>query len=300
MPTSDIYIPTPEEIARVEPYGVLYGDFGELKYVDLDKGEIHTLESEMVGVVHSITATKTDVYYTDTMNQIISLFSNLNVMRDSFVNEVLEHKNNLLDCGSYGLYSRERELISKEEMSERRIQNFNSLTTDRDQNLYALVSFRGNAHGLIALEENGDHYELGRELLYYTNNHKDKCHAEIIPYDSTVMADGRKYDFTVLGCTYQEFLDLNGKRIGGIKMGRHQTLTRIRPIHRFESKIEVLYCGLNMETIKKATIDLQEMKATSDEVLHPEISSLYLGDIEVVHSVCLHKRLLERVNNNDG
>ncbi len=284
-----IHIPTWQEIAYADTtHGLLFADEGCLCYLDISAMKKHKL-AEINGYCRGIACFEDDVYYNINVRYVKSLFAgSAHLNYRSSANFLHRHKDRLLDCGRHGIRDilNDRSVIHMEDI-HCCFHSFQSLSTDSENNLFALVRHIDSQFSLFEIKEDLD-YPIGDTVVHYKVD-VSQGQAMIIPHGSIYNEQGTKRPFSIISCVYPNYLDLNGKKIDGTESDHK--ISRVMKLSHKGNMLEVAYLsdhgGIR---IRRAMINLDIRKAESEE-LPIHTPSLHRG-LEVVTDYQLHKRLI--------
>ncbi len=299
----------PKNIAQREPekkcLGVLFAEEamqGNLKYFSLTDDNIYRLDSGLQDV-SAIMATDDNVYCGGIWGAR-GLFDHTEVVHGTnMIHSLAEHKGRILLGTEIGLYDIDvkEPLIMGGDMKAKKINLIKALCVDSEDNLYALVSYDSHNHAFRKIYEKDDRYSIGAVLREYRPPHTSVCEADIIPDvwpDDTepfVFAEKDRrdgYAFSVISCTYQSILDINGKAVLGIETSGNQKITSTKVLSTSGNEVHVAYSGLNMDTIMVAKIDVKNRRALDNFNLSDKID-MTAEALEPVRSFRLHEKLLK-------
>ncbi|MBU0665780.1 MAG: hypothetical protein KKC26_00290, partial [Nanoarchaeota archaeon] len=68
-------------------------------------------------------------------------------------------------------------------------------------------------------------------------------------------------------CVNRHYLDLNGEKITGINTNGDQKINRLKLIKSTPTTAEIIYNGMNLNSVYKATIDLTNKTATTKTII---------------------------------
>ncbi len=289
MTDRPIHIPTVEEIASNDSYGILFSEDSRLRYFDLCSKKAYKYQTKYL--VKCISATHDDVYILGEMIdgwRIASLFSEIEHRRGLNVYTVSSYEGRIVEVGRKGLLDTleekvilpPSEIISKEAYS---------LTTDDRDRLYMLSSRKGRIC-LLPIRKNS----VGRPILNYGLSHSHSCNAEIFNWGSLDGKDGRKYNFSVLSCCNLFHLDINGDEIAATEE-EGPTIRAVKCLRILDDQMDVIYSGYELQRIMRIRIDLHKRRVTEREILLDGLSN-YVFNLEVVKNYNLHRRLIEKGN----
>ncbi len=293
---TDIHIPTIEEIARINTYGLVYADGTSLYYSSLEEKEIrHYLAATELDICG--TAFHGDDLYYNSGHQLCSLSKGIQSdSRRKGIDFLLSHNGRLLDCGEGGIHDlMEKRLISHKEMMEKDMVGIQCLLTDPHDNLYALVYCHGPLHrALIEIEERPGEYTLGRKILSYQESEHQRGHSQavIVPYGSLQGENGRNYDFSVISCADSSYLDVNGEKILGTEIEGKQLINRVACLGQLGNTVDLAYSGNEIGKIIQVRVDLVKREAIEKEILISRVHR-YANALLPVNDEACHKRLLE-------
>jgi len=229
-----------------------------------------------------------EVYY-GYWRGIKSLFNNFSQERLGFVTEIIKHKGRLLD--TEGLLNETltgRVLISEWEMKKKGVLAINSLMTDNEENLYALV-WRMYNYSVIRLHEDDlGKYLLGEKILCYgTSNWAGRWQAIIVP-GKLKGADGKTYPFSIVSCVNWKYLDLNGEKIEGTEV--EKGIFKVELLSARDEKIDLIYSGNELKKIIRVKIEGRKVK--EKEALVSGLSD-WVCALEPVFDKKLHEKLIK-------
>ena len=296
---SQVHIPEPEEFIKKaagisQVYGVLFAEDKVMKYAVLnDKNEAEKiyLIKDTDHILLALLVAKGDVFYQNAKYEVCSLFGNFK-SKKRYCNAqlIIDFGGKIMDAGVDGLFETltDKALITKDELNKNNYKDINSICSFQNR-LYALLLNNKNERSFAELKKNllDGRYEIGNEIIHYDVNNFYTCQAAILPrHPSTI--DGKEYDFSVLSCAYNDYLDLNGEKIEGTEEDYHY-IFRLALLSSDSERAEVVYSG-DFKGINFAEIDLNKKSAKTRKLITN--SRGFVSGLDVVRNKELHNKLI--------
>ena len=297
---SKVHIPEPEEFVRraagiQDFYGLLFADDQLIKYAVLNNNRqikniylIKETNSDMLALL----AVKDDIYFEHKDSKIHSLFGKFRGKEGGDpVESLVEHDGKIVDAGDYGIYETipNKHLMEMDDFTDLKVNTVRSLSSFKNK-LYALVAYNtynNTKSYFVELAENNGKYHMNNIIIDYDDGGGEICQAVILP-DVLSKIKGKQYDFSVLSCAYNDYLDLNGEKIEGTEED-YDYIFRLALLSSDSERAEVAYSG-DLREIKLAKINLKHQRAKT-EMLIPDLSDT-ISALEVVRNAGLHKHLI--------
>ena len=299
---SQVHIPEPEEFVRraagiSQVYGVLFADDIAIYYAPLNnEKEVESFYKvkeikegfQKVNLLALLVA-KGDVFYQNAKYEVCSLFGNFkSKKRYCNAQSIIDFGGRILDAGVDGLFETltDKALITKDELSENNYESISSICSFQNR-LYALVRTKKmHNHDVAELNENNGKYSIRDKIISYNTGHIFLCQALILPEIPSTIS-GKQHDFSIMSCTELHSLDLNGKKIEGIK---EKAIHRFALLNSNSEKATVVYSSIpTSEGIKLGEIDLKTKTAETEMLF--STANIVLA-LEVVRDRQLHERLI--------
>ncbi len=292
--TSDIHIPTVEEIAGVnQAYGLLYSDRKLLEYYDLGSGETYIVLAGSP-LVNAVFAAKDAVYYNINC-RTKAIFDNLaSDERKGRIKTIVGYHNRIIDSGSGGTFDslENRMLFSEEEMKEKDVEEFISFAVSPDGKLYGLGNYFDKYFPLIEINTQGQP-SLGETIFSWYSAGDEYSDFLLLPWGSFEGDDRKKYDFSILSCVNMHCLDLNGRMIKGSRLSLTQQILKIRQLNLWGNQVDLAISGKGLNQIVRMKIDLARREVIKKETLIDKMRHRITA-LDTVKSKTLHERLIER------
>ncbi|MBU0666854.1 MAG: hypothetical protein ABIC91_05655 [Nanoarchaeota archaeon] len=293
---SEIKLISIDSIFENKMPGVLYGNRTVLEYYNFENEERRILANtnDYIRGVHHDSKTK-KTHYDGGNKHIICLENNSEQERQGLTLSINCFNNLILDAGSYGLFNTEtnEELISEKSLDDKKIDYIYSLDCFNNS-LYALVTNYDNSHSVVAINtSNPNNFSIEETIKKYKLKHTRICDFTIIPQKSFKGDNGKNYPFSIITCTYEQYLDLNKKKIKGTKIKNlpNQSIKRLKLIKSTNTTAEIIYSGQNLNAIYKADIDLTNNTATTKKIITNLTDYVYA--LQPIFNKDSHKHLLE-------
>ena len=108
--------------------------------------------------------------------------------------------------------------------------------------------------------------------------------------------DGKTYPFSVISCINLGYLDINGEKIEGSKVGESKRINRIALLSSSSNKIELIYSGENLNKIIK--VEIENGKVKKKETLVRRLSNC-VSSLEPIFNKSLHEKLVAKGKENE-
>ena len=102
--------------------------------------------------------------------------------------------------------------------------------------------------------------------------------------------NGKTYPFSIISCANFKYLDINGEKIRGSRVGDEGEINRIALLSLSQNEIELVYSGYRLNEIVKIKIEGRKVK--EKEALVSGLSD-WVCALEPVFDKKLHEKLIK-------
>ncbi|MBU1850585.1 MAG: hypothetical protein KKH40_07690 [Nanoarchaeota archaeon] len=256
-----------ESLFEKNPLGILYTNNDCLEYYDWEN-ESRLAIKKMSTFINAL--------YCDDNQRIIINDQNIMVYdllndEDRYIrmyrpNCITTHKNNILDCGDYGIFGvGDTMLWSKRSLGEKNLAGVEAIQSYNDE-LYALVNDKNDVRSIIELKvRTTRNCKIKNVLMQYDARGVGPYNFIILPYGKIKDLRRKTHPFSILSCVNNHYLDLNGEKIAGTDTEHQINCLQIKNIDK--SSVKVFYSVFNQKAIFESSIDLDRKSADTKVVV---------------------------------